>query len=235
MRLAVVSDIHGNITGMRAVVKAIDALGGADKLVVAGDVVTASSGNNDLMKFLLEQKAEIIRGNAEEYLRDPEENQKNVPTRFHRYMAAWREWLLKRLSEEECKVLTNSPFFRRYQLAYGHMVLVCHASPRSPWDKVCAHDTPIQLLREAFGDCDEAVIAYGHNHNHHVMSVNGKLLVNVASVGLRRDGMSCFTILEGAPDRVVIKQYMVPYDTAEEVRLNIEFGAPVFEELINNI
>lgn len=234
MRLALVSDIHGNITGMKAVLHTLSSLGTIDKLVVAGDVVTASSGSSDLLQLLLGHHAEIILGNAEAFLADPEGNIGSVPPRFHKYMNVWSEWLTKQLTENEWNTLIQSPLFRRYQFSNGKTIFVCHASPRSVWHRVCGSQVPMHVLREAYSECNDDIIAYGHNHNHHILKLDDKLLVNVASVGLRRDGMSCFTIIEEADENVAIRQYTVPYDAEEESRLNKESGAPVFEELTSS-
>ncbi len=229
MKLAIVSDIHGNIVGMKAVVQAINSLGGVDKLVVAGDVVTASSGNTDLMQLLFENRSDIIRGNAESFLADPEGNIENVPPRFRQYMTNWREWLQKQLAQDEWTALTQSPLVRRYQFSNGKSILVCHASPRSEWDRICGPQVSEQLLSEVYGAYKDDMIVYGHYHSHHVISLKDKILVNVASVGLRKDGLSCFTIIEDGIERIVVRQYTVPYDVNEELQLNQESGAPVFD------
>ncbi len=229
MKLAIVSDIHGNITGMRAVLQAIEQLGGVDKLVVAGDVVTASSGNTDLMQLLSENQADIIRGNAEAFLADPESNTENVPQRFRQYMNNWYEWLQKKLTIAEWNTLTQSPMVRRYQFGNDKSLLVCHATPKSVWDRVCGPQIPEQILNEAYGIFTDDIVVYGHYHDHHVIRLNNKMLVNVASVGLREDGMSNFTIIKDCAERMVVEQFTVPYDIKKEVWLNHESGAPVYE------
>lgn len=232
--MAVVSDIHGNITGMNAVLKAIDELGGCDVLVAAGDIVSGGSASGELMKLLIDRRADIIRGNVEDFLADPIGNVEHVPLKFRRYIAVWRDWLSERLSPEEWRTLTESPLFRCYQLGPGNSAYVCHASPRTTWDRICSSTIRAQTLREAFGGVQDRILVYGHFHNHHVLHIDGRLFVNVAGVGLRNDGMSCFSIIEGREEHVAVRQYMVPFNAEEETRLDRERGAPVFEELVES-
>ena len=84
--------------------KAIDKIGCVDKLVVAGDVLTASSGTEDLMELLTKREAEFIRGNMEEILYDLEGNLPKIPKRFHHYAKVWQRWLEQRLSTENRKL-----------------------------------------------------------------------------------------------------------------------------------
>ena len=44
-RIAVFSDVHGNITGLRAVVDAIDDIGPFDDVICAGDILGGGPGH----------------------------------------------------------------------------------------------------------------------------------------------------------------------------------------------
>ena len=232
MKLAFISDIHGNICGLAEVLKAIDKIGGVDKLVVAGDVLTASSGTNDLMELLTEREAEFIRGNIEEILYDLEGSLPKVPERFHRYAMVWQRWLRQRLSTENWKLLTEGPLCRTYELDGRHRVLACHATPKNSWERVCGAGVAMERLQSEYAAYDVDIIAYGHYHEHHVIPLDGKLLVNVASVGLVMHGFCSFTIIESVYDNLIVRQFSVPYDTEQEERLNRENAAPIFEELV---
>jgi predicted phosphodiesterase len=230
LRIVIVSDIHGNIVGMKAVLQKLYTLGGAYKLVVAGDVLTASSGNTDLVQLLKAQQADIIRGNAETFLDDPNDNIDNVPLKFRQYMTDWYDWLKKRLSTDEWDFLMKSPFMQRYQFDNGKSMFVCHSSPKSVWDRYCGPKVPIKILNMVYGGNEEDVIVYGHYHNNHVIHLNDKILVNAASVGLRKDGESHFTIIEDDDEQIAVKQFSTPYNVEEEQYLNQICKVPELNE-----
>jgi predicted phosphodiesterase len=234
MKVAIISDLHGNIYGVIEVLRAIDRIGGVDKLVVAGDVLTASSGTNDLMDLLVARDAEFVKGNIEEIIDDLEGSIPNIPPRFHVYAKTWEHWIRQRLSSEYLKLLSESPLQRIYHLGEGHTILICHATRKNTWERVCAPGNAPERLKAEYGSYDADVIAYGHFHMNHIIPLGDKLLVNVASVGMRTDSLSSFTIVDSVSGNIVIRQYAVPYDSEAEKRLNREMAAPVFEELVKD-
>ena len=98
------------------------------------------------------------------------------------------------------------------------------------WKKLkyetCGANVPSTTLREAYGYIGADGIAYGHAHQHHAIWLDSKLLLSVASIGLREDGMSAFTLLEYADEPWIVQQYLIPYDVKEETRLMVERGVP---------
>jgi hypothetical protein len=74
----------------------------------------------------------------------------------------------------------------------------------------------LALLSDIHGNIAglDAAFAYGHYHGHHVISLDGKLLVNVVGVGIG-DDLAAFTLVD-YDDRWVVRQYQVPYDGREE-------------------
>ena len=116
--------------------------------------------------------------------------------------------------------------YRKIKMGEEKYLMVCHATPESTWEKVCASDVPTKDLRRAYGKIEAEVIAYGHYHKNHVIQIDGKILVNVASVGMRKDGMSAYSIVEYVDDKWIVEQYQVKYDETEERRLEKEKKFP---------
>jgi predicted phosphodiesterase len=226
MKLGLCSDIHGNISGLKAVLAHIDALGGVDRFVAAGDIVGGGPGAEDLLDLLRERGATMLRGNSEEVALHVETTIRRVPERFKAYQQDTVEWLRANLSQPYWELLAALPLTETIEVAPGRTVLICHATPRSCWEPVCSPNTPADALRTAYGQLDADVVIYGHWHGSHVLSLDGKLLVNVASVGLRKDGLSAFSVIEYTDERWIIQQYQIPYDTKEEAKLMIRREVP---------
>ena len=79
----------------------------------------------------------------------------------------------------------------------------------------------MERLRSEYAAYDADIIVNGHAHKHHVIPLDGKLLVNVASVGLVTDDFSSFTIIESVYDNLVVRQFTVPYDNQQEERCKL--------------
>ena len=94
------------------------------------------------------------------------------------------------------------------------------ASQPHAWLYCPKNNQSAENLRAVYGSYGADLIAYGHYHRNHVLSVDGKLLVNVASVGLRTDGLGLYTTVEYAAGHVSVVQQSVSYDSAEEDRPN---------------
>ena len=71
-------------------------------------------------------------------------------------------------------------------------------------------------------------------HHPHMLRLNGKLLLNVASVdshtNLIPDTLTRFTILESFQDRTIINQYTIPYDIESQEKIDRERNVPMFPE-----
>jgi predicted phosphodiesterase len=222
VRLALISDIHGNITGLRAVLAQIQRMGGVDALYALGDLVGVGVATDEVLDLLVENRAHMIRGNWEELLFDVESHvHKTSDPELVRRAATWA---YAHLSGPYRALLQSLPIQETVEMAPDYKLFLCHAAPNDPWPWTCQPNTPTQKLREVYGTLDAKIIAYGHYHQHHVLALDGKLLLNVASVGLREDGLSGLTLLE-YDGHLSIQQLQVSYDTAEEQRLQEERAA----------
>ena len=65
MKIALFSDIHGNVTALKAVIAAIEALGGADLMVAAGDLVSGESGTDEIIELLEARGVLAVKGDSD--------------------------------------------------------------------------------------------------------------------------------------------------------------------------
>ncbi len=228
MRIALFSDIHGNIVGLQAILKRLDQLGGADVLFALGDFLAIGPGAEDVIDLLLAREVHMVRGNWDEVFIDPDAYIAKADPQFRSTVARHFAWLQHNLSPSAQALLAGLPLHIELAVAPDHTLFVCHAAPDDPWSDACSAATPTARLQHIFGHVDAEIIAYGHYHAHHVIPLDGKLLINVASVGMQRNGagQSAFTILEYADERWTVQQYQVPYDVAVFERLCRERKVP---------
>jgi predicted phosphodiesterase len=239
MKLALFSDIHGNLTGLTAVLAALDKMGGADLIFAAGDLVAGGPATDEVIDLLVQRRVRMVRGDSdtEDKLRDRlrTATEPSRASRFPaRYGAAYYEamlsWLEANLSPEGRAFLAALPISEQVEVAPGHSIFVCHASPRDVGDRVCGADNSAAVLREAYGsvlsDGQTDVIAYGHSHSPYVRVFEGRLMINVASVAFRPDATSMLTLLTYREEQWIAEQHAIPYDAAEEERQMQERGVP---------
>ena len=244
MKIAIFSDIHGNISGLKTILRTIDNAGGADMLIAAGDLVGGGPGTDDLLDLLQERQVKMLRGNAEEIWLDMNEawNQmyelwkemepdRDFDLEREKWISELRptaEWMQGHLSKSNFELLAQLPLSLTVDVPPGYRLFVCHATPDSPWPPITGINTPSQLMRETYGQVNAYIIAFGHVHQHYVRSLDGKLLINVASVQERKDapGHSAFTWLIFEENNWIVEQMLVPYDTVEKAQLMSELQVP---------
>ncbi|MEZ4706992.1 MAG: metallophosphoesterase family protein [Caldilineaceae bacterium] len=226
MRIALFSDIHGHVTGLKAVLARLKWLGGADAVYCLGDMIGGGLGLDDVLDLLLEHNVQMARGNWDEVFVDLDAHLAHLPVEHHADVRRTYEWSSSRLSSAHQRLLADLPLSHTVEIAPRHTLFLCHAAPDDAWASICRADTPVDELRRTFDGVDAQVIAYGHYHAHHVRQMDEKLLINVASVGLGWYGLAALTMLDYADDQLTVRQYQVPYDMAAHERMVKERQMP---------
>jgi putative phosphoesterase len=188
-RLAVLSDVHGNVAALEAVLGEIERAK-PDLVAVAGDL--AFNGPEpqaavERLRRLEQHGAAIIQGNTDIAVADfdyaaafpwmPE-----VPESFR----AAAEWAHEQLDDDSLDWLRRLPAERRLLLE-DTLILVCHASPGSQTAGFNADlDNPVVV--EMAGGTDARVICCGHTHVPEVRDLGWKIIANDGSCGYVFDG-----------------------------------------------
>ncbi len=188
MRVAILSDIHGNAVALDAVLADLASRGPFDEIVVAGDLVWSGPRPREVIDRVQALRATAIKGNTDAFFEPTAETPEGKePGRFTAHLA----WMCEQLGPERVGFLRGLPFSRRISPAPGHDLLVVHANP---------HDMEQAILRRAAeANLDELLLedgrppawralAFGHIHTPFVRTWRERLLVNVSSVGLPMDG-----------------------------------------------
>ena len=173
MRLALISDIHGNLPALEAVVQEI---GGedVDEIVCLGDVAVGPQPGETLDR-VRELGCPVVLGNWDAYFVQgfPEQ-----PNEIGRQLVEMGEWWAGHLSAEQ------RAFIATFVDALERPGLVAfHGSPRSYEDFIYA-TTPDQELSEMLDGTRAPLLAGGHTHFAMVRHFDGALVVNPGSVGL---------------------------------------------------
>lgn len=226
MRIALFSDIHGHITGLKAVLARLNEQGGADQIYALGDIVGGGPGAEDVIDLLLEHNAQMVLGNWDQVFCGLDAHLATLGPGAHESVVKTYEWLTEWLSPSHQKLLADLPMTRTVQLSSKHALFMCHAAPTDNAARICKWDAPAESLQGAFEDVDANLIAYGHYHAHHIRHLNGKIFLNVAAVGLGWAGLSTLTIVEADEPELRIRQYQVPYDMQEHYHLMAERQVP---------
>jgi putative phosphoesterase len=212
MRLAILSDIHGNIPALEAALDQIDRAG-VDGIISAGDMVGGPEPGK-VIERLLERKCRMIRGNNEEYilkLASP-----SSPEWWHTSKQfAFIRWNHEQLNEETIAVLKSLPEQLVVTEPGEEDIRVVHGSPRSSSELVYP-EKDIAQLDLALEMVPEKNLVFGHTHIPWKMRRNGKLAFTPGSVSATLNGKlgGSYAILNSSDDGWRVELIELHYDTA---------------------
>ncbi len=220
-RIVLFSDVHGNITGLKNVMKQALQLENVTHIIGLGDYFGWGAGCDDVIDLCKENNVILIRGGHEEIL-NIIDNGKDDGS-YYEEIYYTHDWLKKNLKPEY--YVTSLPLDIRIKLNDNYSFIAFHAALGDMESYTCGSEQPLSILEKTYGSLEENVIVYGHYHQPHIIPLRDKLLVNCASVGMRKnDNLSNYTIIEYDEEKVAIIQKQVPYDKMEEDRLVDERG-----------
>jgi predicted phosphodiesterase len=179
MRIALISDIHGNEVALSAVLDDINQ-NRVDEIICLGDVATLGPHPGAIIQVLQELKCKCIKGNHDDFLINPDliHEYTEVPIILEAV-----DWCRDQLSTE------NLDFIRSFQptfeisLGIESSLFLFHGSPNSNMENILSTTSPDDLERVLYGYC-ATVIAGGHTHIQMLRQHRGTLIVNPGSVGL---------------------------------------------------
>lgn len=179
MRIALISDLHGNDVALRAVFADIDRRG-VDEVICLGDVATLGPRPNEVIARLRERGCRCILGNHDAFMLDPAliQQYSDVPI-----VVDSVDWCRDRLSRDELDYLAGFAEHIHMELAPGVRAFFYHGTPRSNMEDLLVTMDP-QEVDQCLGEHDATVLAGGHTHVQMLRQHRGSLIVNPGSTGM---------------------------------------------------
>lgn len=175
MRIAILSDIHGNVVALEAVLAHIRHETTPDLTVIAGDLAVDGPRPAESVALLRAiPNGRFAIGNTDQDLL----HERDEASNFAR----------TRLDGETLEWIDSIPFSQVIEAAPGHELLVVHANPKNLRDALKPDHSPA-LIRPFIEGVPQRLIAFGHYHIPYLRTIDDYTLVDVASVGLPRDGV----------------------------------------------
>jgi len=204
MRLAVMSDIHGNLHALEAALEHISKRN-VDQIVVAGDIVNVMPDSKACWDLVMSLDCPVVRGNHERYLFDYGTPQADPSWATDRFQPL--QFALGQFSQNDLDNMRQLPMTYRLE-----NLLVVHSSPHSDQGLVLA-GTPDVVIEEMFAGTFESFLVRGHNHVWLERTFGGQQLISMASLGLPLNGRreAQYLLLENDGDGWQWQKVFVPY------------------------
>jgi predicted phosphodiesterase len=222
MRIAVVSDIHGNRTAFEAVLADLRQTA-PDLVLHGGDLADSGSSPVEVVDRIRELHWAGVIGNTDEMLGLPESLAQFAADAPHLQplvtaIAEMAAWTREPLGDARLAWLRALP-----RVHVHDALALVHASPTNLWQAPSpeASDTELECIYSPLG---RPLVVYGHIHRPYSRSVAGMVIANSASVGLPCDGdrRAAYLLLDAGQPTI----RRVEYDVDAEVALLTASGMP---------
>lgn len=177
MRVAVFSDVHGNLRALEAVLAEIDVRGPFEHIVNGGDLVFGGPHPRGALELQMQRGYPTVLGNTDVWIAGMEPGGGGVVA-----------WARRQLEPRHEEFLRGLPRAHRIEPQGAPPLVVVHATPTSLSD-LLAPDAPAQVVTTMFEQARTRALVYGHIHRAYVREVAGGVVVNTGSVGFPFDGI----------------------------------------------
>lgn len=197
MRIGVISDIHGNLPALEAVLGDL-ATRNVDRVYCLGDLVGYAPFANEVVDRIRTARIPTIMGNYDDgtgfdrdecgcAYREPQDQ------RLGDQSFAWTKAHVTADNKALLRSLVNEIRFD----ADGKRLLLVHGSPRKI-NEYLFEDRPLSSFQRLAASSSADIIVFGHTHKPYTKLVDNVLFVNAGSVGKPKDGdwRACYAILE---------------------------------------
>jgi predicted phosphodiesterase len=222
MRIAIVSDIHGNLTAFEAVLADLRRTS-PDLILHGGDLADSGSNPVEIVDRIRDLGWQGVVGNTDEMLAMPETleefaSQSKAPPSLWPAVREIGAATRAALGEERLAWLRGQP---RVQMR-GGMALV-HGSPESRW-KAPTPEASDAELESVYSPLGRPVAVYAHIHRSYVRNVSGMTVANSGSVSLSYDGdrRAAYLLLDDSMPTI----RRVEYDVDKELKALSQCGLP---------
>jgi predicted phosphodiesterase len=224
LRVAVFSDVHGNLHGLEAVLADIEASGPFDAVIAAGDHCLNGPDPQKCLDLVLQSASHVLYGNTDRDIVECGKSDSDLGAK----KADSIGWTRSQLGSQGISHLDSMLFEHLIAAPDGSILHIVHANPIDV-DRHIFPDRSDEELLELVGGSPASMIAFGHLHIPFVRRIGALTLANIASAGLPRDGdrratWGEFSWHEGAG--WTVQTHRVDYDFQATVRRIFASGMP---------
>ena len=244
MRYAIISDIHGNLPALNAVID--DAKRHfIDEYIFIGDYYCDFAYPNEVVNTIKNIKgAHVIKGNKENYL-DDLFNSNQSEWVYDQFAPLY--WNYRELTNDNLQYLIGLPEDKKIQSPNGdHKMHLFHASgflfkstnidllsssnyAEKMIQKKFSHEEYLYYVQrilssdnkivEILDGLDTNIVIFGHTHIQWHAEINKKIIINPGSCGLPLDydKRAAYTILEFDDSYINIFERRVPYNFSDSI------------------
>ncbi|WP_047374327.1 metallophosphoesterase [Exiguobacterium sp. ZOR0005] len=237
MRLAILTDIHGNVQALDAVLEQLDEQGVTD-IWCLGDMIAMGPDSNEVMARLLDRGVRMITGNHDEAVLSLLEGRGHPASYAH--TRPHHEWVARTLRPDYADALFQLPRTIEEQVGTERVYGIHYHIPiekrqatilEEPFHEILEATLP--NMQRLYGEYDADIVCFGHHHPVHVFEDAAKRYVNPGALGVARDDLARYGLLSYDENGFAIDLRAVPYDKQAFMERMERFDVPQREVMFH--
>jgi len=253
-KIAIISDIHGNLESLMAVLEDIKERN-VDKIMCLGDIIAKGSNQQQCIELIKNNCDIVLRGNCDEYFTSNIDLSNKSKQEIDRI-----NWNKNKLTQENAEYLRKLPYCFEFYMS-GRLVRLFHATPEKINDFVGNIDNIDRLYmlflpsKNTPSNQIADIVIYGHIHTPFIQRIYNRTIINTGSVGnsidvfrnAKKDGnvknttVANYLIISGnynsknIDEKISYELISIPYNIDKELKSNTDnIEMLSYEEEIRN-
>jgi predicted phosphodiesterase len=242
MKIAVISDMHGNALALEAVLQDLRPEA-VDQIVCLGDAIQGGPQPAEVIAHLRALGCPVVMGNADDWLLSGTANDTaSIPEERLRRLDVVREWQLTQLTDADRAFMATFQPTVTLPLEQGRSLLCYHGSPRS-FDDIILPLTPDETVRDYLQPQDAVIYTGGHTHVQFMRHFGNTFHFNPGSIGYAfrhdqapsadgerlYDGWAEYAVLTVNGGQQAVTFRRVPFDVQHLITIYRRSGRPFAE------
>jgi putative phosphoesterase len=214
MKLAIITDIHGNAPALQAALADIEREG-VDHLYCLGDLIAIGPNTNEVLDMLFSRgDIAFVKGNHDEAVLSIIQGKGPLPG--HEHARSHHEWVASQLDKSFIPKLLELPQMLEVDV-FGKNFLFVHYHLKSNGQiKRIDPDPSGEKLDTMYDGTPYDVVCFGHHHPVHHFQTNKRLYLNPGALGCHHQPYARYGIVEVHQNRQVTVQLKeIPYDNTD--------------------
>ena len=218
-RIAVFSDIHGNVPVLEAIIKDINS-NNVDEIICLGDTLGLGPMPGECIDLIIDNNINMVLGNHElYYLRGT-----SIDEDMTDYEKSHHAWIRSKLNNKHFDFLSKCPLIiekniNNKLISFQHFLLKDNTKYNYPFRSLLLlknNKLEQELLRTKYD-----YMFFGHEHKPFEIEKENRYFYCVGSSGCNKSNITSYIILEID-------------DNIKVIRKEIEYNRKLFEEILNN-
>lgn len=216
MRIAVLSDIHGNTPALKAIIKDIKH-NNVDKIIYLGDAIGIGPQPDKCLDLIMENNIEMVLGNHELYY----VKGTNIDHEMDENEIMHHKWVKSILNDKHYDFLNKKTLSitleeKGYKLMFQHFLIDENTFSQYPFHGFSVLKE--EIINQLVDELDTNYIFIGHEHRPYEVKYNGKKLIDAGSSGCVYDNKTHYTVID-INDTIDIIRHEVFYDRDELISI----------------